>query len=175
MLGVCSSLWDQQFWFLNRLISSSYERDMIKTSKHKNVEFCRKFSKCSSKFTKCGGKEVGLKEGKGEIFRANHVLPCHHPMGGAWGPWEQRTPLPVGPTASHTSWPSGHTWFPLLSRAPSVRRPISWASDLRFRICFWITNRDSLTHNYDYSTLKNGWGIISESDDEVNTTNENEK
>ena len=31
MVGVCSSLWDQQFWFLNHLILSSYEKIMIET------------------------------------------------------------------------------------------------------------------------------------------------
>ena len=69
-------------------------------------------------------------------------------------------------------WP---TAWAVLSRAPSVLRPVSWASKLRFRIRFRITNRDSLTHDYDYTTLNNGWEIIPESDDEVNTTNENEK
>ena len=131
--------------------------------------------KCSWKSLECGGKEVSLNGGKGENKRANHVLPPQHPVGGAWGPREQRAPFPVGPTASLTGWPSGHTWFTLLSRAPSVRRPISWASDLRFRIRFRITNRDSLTHDYDYSTLKNGWEIISGSDDEDNPTYENVK
>ena len=36
-------------------------------------------------------------------------------------------------------------------------------------------NRDSLTHDKDYTTLKNDWEIISENDDEVNSMNENEK
>ena len=40
---------------------------------------------------------------------------------------------------------------------------------------FWITNRDSLMHDEDYTTLKNGWEIISKNDDEVNSMNENEK
>ena len=43
-----------------------------------------------------------------------------------------------------------------LSRAPSVLQPVSWASELRFQIRFWIMNRDSLTHDDDYTTLKNG-------------------
>ena len=50
-------------------------------------------------------------------------------------------------------WP---TAWAVLSRALSVRRPVSRASELRIRIRFRITNRDSLTHDYDYSTLKNG-------------------
>ena len=36
-------------------------------------------------------------------------------------------------------------------------------------------NRDSLTHDDNYTTLKNGWEIISKNDDEVNSTNENAK
>ena len=31
------------------------------------------------------------------------------------------------------------------------------AFELRFRICFRITNHDSLTHNDDYKTLTKGW------------------
>ena len=50
-------------------------------------------------------------------------------------------------------WP---TAWAVLSRAPSVRRPVSLAFELRIRIRFWITNRDSLTHDNDYTTLKNG-------------------
>ena len=69
-------------------------------------------------------------------------------------------------------WP---TAWAVLSRAPSVRRPVSRASELRIRIRFRITNRDSLTHENDYTNLKNGWEIISEIIDEVNSTNENEK
>ena len=105
---------------------------------------------------KCGGKEISLKGGEREILRVNQSVPCHLPVGGVWATWEQRAPLAVGPTASLTARPCGHTRSRLLSRAPSVLQPISWASELRFRICFWITNRDSLTHDYDYSTLKNG-------------------
>ena len=69
-------------------------------------------------------------------------------------------------------WP---TAWAVLSRVPSVLQPVSWASELWFRICFWITNRDSLTHDKNYTTLKNGWEIISEIINEVNSTNENEK
>ena len=43
-----------------------------------------------------------------------------------------------------------------LSRAPSVLQPVSWASEQRFQIRFWITNHDSLMHDEDYTTLKNG-------------------
>ena len=50
-------------------------------------------------------------------------------------------------------WP---TAWAVLSRALSVRRPVSRASELRIRIRFRITNRDSLTHKNDYTTLKNG-------------------
>ena len=133
MLGVCSSLRDQQFWFLNRLISSSYERDMIKLRKQKCRRKLQNFVMCSSiSSTKCGGKEMSLKGGEREIFRANESMPCHLPMGGAWATREQRAPLAVGPTASHTSRPCGHTCSRLLSRAPSVLQPISWASELLF-------------------------------------------
>ena len=33
---------------------------------------------------------------------------------------------------------------------------VSWASELRFQIRFWITNHDSLMHDDNYTTLKNG-------------------
>ena len=81
---------------------------------------------------------------------ANGVRP-HHPLavGGAWASRGQRAPLAVGPMASLMAWA-------VFSRAPSVLQPVSWASELRFRICFWITNRDSLIHDEDYKTLKNG-------------------
>ena len=73
---------------------------------------------------------------------------------------------------SQPMWP---TAWAVLSRAPSVLRPVSWASELRFQIRFRITNCDSLTHDEDYTTLKKGWEIISEIIDEVNSTKENEK
>ena len=62
-------------------------------------------------------------------------------------PWVPRLPHGLGSVAF------GHA---LLSRAPSRSSAVSWASELRFQIHFWITNRDSLTHDADYTTLKNG-------------------
>ena len=51
-------------------------------------------------------EEIG---GERRRVSANHVVPHQHPVGGTWGPREQKAPLPVGPTASHTGWPCGHT------------------------------------------------------------------
>ena len=88
-------------------------------------------------------EEIG---GERRRFSTNHVVP-HHPqaVGGAWPTREQRVLQAVGPTA-----------WAVLSRAPSVRRPVSRASELRIRIRFRITNRDSLMHDNDYTTLKKG-------------------
>ena len=91
----------------------------------------------------------------------------------AWATRDQRGSLAVGPMASTRGGQCMAFGHVCLSRAPSRSSAVSWASELRFRIRFWITNRDSLTHNYDYKNLKNGWEIISENDDEVNSTNEN--
>ena len=96
-------------------------------------------------------------------------------VGGTWASRGQRAPLAVGPTAFLTARPSGLTACTIFSRAPSHFSALSWASELWFGIRFWITNHDSLMHDEDYTTLKNGWEIISENDDEVNSTNENEK
>ena len=82
MLGICSSLRDQQFWFLNRMISSSYERDMIKTSKRKLLKnWCGKWS-VLQKLHKCGGKEVCLKGGKRRDFPSESHAATSAPHGG---------------------------------------------------------------------------------------------
>ena len=97
------------------------------------------------------------------------------PVGGAWATRDQRGVLAVGPTASTRvglCMAFGHA---NLSRAPLMFFSRIRASELWFRIHFWITNHDSLTHDYDYKTLKNGWEIISENDDEFNSMNENAK
>ena len=98
-------------------------------------------------------EEIG---GERRTTSANQVRPRHPlAMGGAWASWGQRAPLAVGPTASLTARPSGLTAWVVFSRAPSVLQPVSWASELRFQIRFWIMNRDSLTHDENYTTLKN--------------------
>ena len=101
MLGVCSSLQDQQYWFLNQLILSSYERDMIKILKLKIGEFCRilwvffkiqqqvwregdefkrrrekKFSSQSPlAMSPSRGGRVGLTGAEGSLGRGAHGLP----------------------------------------------------------------------------------------------------
>ena len=115
-----------------------------------------------------GGK---IKEEREEITDQSQEATSPLAVGGTWASRGQRAPLAMGPTAR----PSGLMACTNFSRAPSVLQPVSGASELRFRIHFWITNRDSLMHDDDYTTLKNGWEIISENDDEVNSTNENEK
>ena len=59
MLGVCSSLQDQQFWLLNHSISSSYEEVMIKVSQWKSRTILQKFQiwYCSS-CEKMEGREI---------------------------------------------------------------------------------------------------------------------
>ena len=59
-----------------------------------------------------------------------------------------------------------HVWHTWLTRGQQVWPmallvPLAFfsriqASELRIRIRFWITNRDSLTHDEDYKTLQKG-------------------
>ena len=122
-----------------------------------------------------GGNGGNLKGGEREIFQANQRWPHHPPRGGRVGHTGPEGSSGRGSHGSHTAWatwPFGHA---LLSRAPSRSLAVSWASKLWFWICFRITNCDSLTHDNDYTTLKNGWEIISENNNEDNSTNENEK
>ena len=97
------------------------------------------------------------------------------PMCGQCVPHVAREGLwPCGTRGPHVATPSlavGQA----TSRAPLAFFSRIRASELRIRIRFRITNRDSLTHDKDYETLKNGWEFISENDDEHNSTNENEK
>ena len=115
------------------------------------------------------GEREGRNRRREKTKPTNGVRP-RHPLavGGVWPTRGQRSLKAVGPTATHTAWA-------VFSRAPLVLQPVSWASELRYWIRFRITNRDSLTHDDDYTTLKNGWEIISEIIDEVNSTNKNEK
>ena len=123
-----------------------------------------------------GGKWEYLKGRERRNISANHRRP-HHPWA-VWGVWatqDQRAGLAVWHTASTRGGlakANGHGCF---SRAPRTFFDRMWASELRFRIHFWITNRDFLMHNDDYETLTNGWEFISENDDKHNSTNENEK
>ena len=86
------------------------------------------------------GNGRGLKAFKREKLQANQKLPHHIPVWGACGPQDQRAALTVGPM--------GSTPLTFFDRIRS--------SELRIRIRFQITNRDSLTHNEDYETLTNG-------------------
>ena len=99
----------------------------------------------------------GFKRRREKVFRANTKRPRHPPRGGRVGlTGPERVPgrgphgLPHG--EGHT-WSHGHF---SLSRALSRSSAVSWEFELRFRIRLWITNRDSLTHDYDYKTLKHG-------------------
>ena len=75
-------------------------------------------------------EEIG---GERRAKAANQARPRHPlAMGGAWPTREQRLLQAVGPTASPTASPSGLTAWAILSRAPLVLWPISWASELRF-------------------------------------------
>ena len=87
-----------------------------------------------------GGNFWPIKEG--------HLSPAPW---GARGPHGGREPLwswgpRLGPHVA--SWPLSP------SRTPSRSSAISWAFELQFRIRFRITNRDSLTHDKDYTNLK---------------------
>ena len=136
MLGVCISLQDQQFSFLNRMISSSYERDMIKTRNTKYKEFCRNPKRVLENSQMFGGKERGLKGGRERNFSTNQGLPHQLPVGGAWPSRHQRAPLAVRLTASLTGWLMWPLGTSHLSRALFGFSTISWASELQFRICF---------------------------------------
>ena len=85
MLGVCSSPKDQQFWLLNRMISSSYEKDMTKILKLKLKNFCRILKVFLKIFNTCGGKEKCLKRRERRDFQANQQGPRHPPHGGRVG------------------------------------------------------------------------------------------
>ena len=73
-------------------------------------------------------EEIG---GERRAKPTNGVRPRHPlAMGGAWSTRGQRALKAVGPTATHTASPSGLTACAVLSRAPSVLQPVSWASEL---------------------------------------------
>ena len=76
-------------------------------------------------------------------------------VGRVWHTWPESW---LGRVAHglHTWKPCHGLWPPSFSRAPLTFFSRIWASELRIRIHFWITNRDSLTHDEDYETLTNG-------------------
>jgi hypothetical protein len=94
---------------------------------------------------------------RGKIL-ANQKRP-HQPLApcGARGPHGTRGLVwPCGTRPPHgvaKAMAFGHACF---SRAPLTFFDRIRASELRFRIHFWITNRDSLMHNEDYETLTKG-------------------
>ena len=147
MLGVCSSLQDQQFWLLDHSISSSYERVMIEIRNTKSRTFSADFQIwCSSSYEKLEGRETiwgGKMRGKIVQILEGHQTANVWPACATRG---QRGALAV--------W---HTWPPLawlLAEQPP-RAPLAFfsrirASELRIRIRFRITNCDSLTHDDDY-------------------------
>ena len=177
MLEVCSSLQDQQFWFLNWLISSLYERDMIKILKLKFEENLQNLWNVHQDLQQVWREGEGFKKRREKDFRGQSPWATSPSRGGRVRLTGAESPSGREPHGlPHGLGKMAHG-LPHLSRALSGSLAISWASELRFWIHFWITNRDSLSHDYDYDykTLKNGWEIISENYDEVNSMNENEK
>ena len=171
MLGVCSSLQDQQFWFLNHSISSSYERVMIKIRNQKSRTKLQIFKFDVVQVMEMEGREVfkgkrrGAKLSKQKWpFSLLHVWSACATRGqrAGWAVW-------------HTWSTRGGLWPARSSRAPRTFFDRIRSSELRIRIRFQITNCDSLLHNEDYETLTNGWEFISEIDDEHNSMKENVK
>ena len=126
ILGVCSSLQDQQFWFLDHSISSSYERVMIKVRKQKLREnfWCSSFSIF---LLGMNGREwrrfqsFQEREASSELEAAN----SHSHVGCVW------PTLPEGCSGRgshglHTWWPRHGLWpCKPLSRTSHVLRPYS--------------------------------------------------
>ena len=171
MLGVCSSLQYQQFWFLNHSISSSYERVMIKIRNQKSRTKLQIFRFDVVQVMEMEGREVIWMKRKRGIFvqKLEELQPSH-----VWSACATRGQR-AGWAVWHTWSTRGGLWPACSSRAPRTFFDRIRSSELRIRIRFQITNRDSLTHNDDYETLTNGWEFISEIDDEHNSTNENAK
>ena len=136
MLGVCSSLQDQQFWFLDHSISSSYERVMIKIRKQKLREnfWCSSFSIFLHRRNEREWKRFKSFQEREASIESEAAI-SHSCVGGVW---------PMGPEGCSGRWSHRlHTWWPRhglwpckpLSRTSHVLRLFS-GFELRIRINF---------------------------------------
>ena len=123
-----------------------------------------------------GGRWRDLKGKRRGAFLSNKIRP-HQPSPRVGRVCHTGTEGWLGRVAHglHTWWQGHGLWPSCFSRAPLTFFSRIRASELRFWICFRITNCDFLTHDDDDSeTLTNGWEFISENDEGHNSTNENE-
>ena len=126
MFGVCSSLQDQQFWFLDHSISSSYERVMIKVRKQKLRENFRCFSFSIFLLIINGRESRRFKSfQEREASSKSEEATSHSCVGRVW---------PTGPEGCSGRGSHGlHTWWPRhglwpckpLSRTSHILRPYS--------------------------------------------------
>ena len=176
MLGVCSSLQDQHFWLFNHSISSWNERVMIKTRNQKLEEiFCSLFFQFFLNTCLEGRMKIFKKEKEGDSV-ANQRRPHHpspwetyepHGAEGCWGR-EPHTPLTGG--SSNGLWPLLTSLTLLLCSLAVFGHPNS-----EFESVFGLRTVTPSRTTTTTQLWKKGWEIISKSDDEVNTTNENKK
>ena len=132
ILGVCSSLRDQQFCFLNHLISSSYENVMIETRYQKLRENFW-FRILLLRMNEREWRTVKRIQEREEVI--NKQLPPHHPrVDRVWHMWAERCCWRV-PHVAHTWTPSLAVGLDCSSRAPLAFLDRIRASKLWFRIC----------------------------------------